>query len=52
MGAEQSAQAGWHARLTLALLALAVCLTLYFVVKLQPSDAGAFAFAAVWLTAP
>ena len=37
---------------TLALLGVAACITLYFVVELQPSSMGAFAFAAVWLTVP
>jgi hypothetical protein len=37
---------------TLALLGVAACVTLFFVVKLQPSSVGAFAFAAVWLTLP
>lgn len=39
-------------RLTLVLLGMAACVTLFFVIKLQPSDMGAFAFAAVWLTIP
>jgi len=39
-------------RPTLALLGVAACVTLHFVVKLQPSSVGAFAFAAVWLTVP
>lgn len=53
MGAEKSTLAGQHAiRLTLALLAMAACVTLYFIAKLQPSDASAFVFAAAWLTMP
>jgi hypothetical protein len=39
-------------KLTLLLLLLAVCLTLWFIVKLQPSSAGAFGFAVVWLNIP
>jgi len=39
-------------RPTLILLLLVVCLTLYFIVKLQPSSVGAFGFAVVWLIVP
>lgn len=37
---------------TLAVLGLAACVTLYFLVTLKPSSAGAFAFGVVWLTLP
>jgi peptidoglycan/LPS O-acetylase OafA/YrhL len=51
--AEKSALAGRQTmRLTLAALCVAACLSLFFVVKLQPTSAGAFAFLAVWLALP
>ena len=39
-------------RLTLVTLFAAVSISLFFVIKLQPSSTGAFAFLAVWLTFP
>jgi len=39
-------------RLTLAALLASVCVPFFFVVKLQPSSAGAFAFLAVRLAVP
>lgn len=39
-------------RPALILLLLAVCLTLVFIVELEPSSAAAFGFAMVWLNAP
>lgn len=39
-------------RLALATLLASVCIALFFVVRLQPTSAGAFAFLAVWLATP
>lgn len=39
-------------RPTLAVLLAAASVSLFFVIKLQPASAGAFAFLAVWLTVP
>jgi uncharacterized membrane protein YeaQ/YmgE (transglycosylase-associated protein family) len=39
-------------RLALAVLLASVCVSLFFVVRLQPTSAGAFAFLAVWLAVP
>jgi len=39
-------------RLALAVLLASVCVSLFFVVRLQPTSAGAFAILAVWLTVP
>lgn len=47
-----SPSAGRALRPTLVLLGVAACVTLYFLVEFRPSSAGAFAFAAVWLTVP
>lgn len=53
MAAEQLTISGQRSlRLTLALLGVAVGVTLYFIIKLQPGSAGAFAFATVWLMLP
>lgn len=54
--AEKSALAGrWSTqpfRLTLAVLLAAASVLLFFVIKLKPASAGAFAFLAVWLVLP
>lgn len=39
-------------RLALVVLLASVCVSLFFVVRLQPTSAGAFAFLAVWLAVP
>lgn len=53
MAAEATSPAGRRSlRLTLTLLGAAACATIFFLVALKPSNAGAFAFGAAWLTAP
>jgi hypothetical protein len=53
MADEESAPAERRAlRLTLAMLAAAVGISLVFVIQLKPSGTGAFAFLAVWLALP
>ena len=39
-------------RLTLAVLFAVACVSLFFVVRLQPSGVGAFAFLAIWIIVP
>lgn len=38
--------------LALAVLLSSVCVSVFVVVRLQPTSAGAFAFLAVWLAVP
>jgi hypothetical protein len=38
--------------LAVAVLLASVCVSVFFVVRLQPTSAGAFAFLAVWLAVP
>ena len=53
MAADGAARsAGGPLRLTLLVLLAGVGVSLFFVVKLQPTSAGAFAFLVLWLTVP
>ena len=42
----------WIAAVTFFLMAVAVCVTVFFVSALKPASAGAFALFAVWLVLP
>lgn len=50
---EKSAPAGRrHLRVTLSVLLAALCVSLFFIIKLKPSGAGAFVFLSIWLSVP
>ncbi|MBS7808494.1 hypothetical protein [Variovorax sp. PCZ-1] len=50
--ATQDKQSSMLLNLTLPVLIITATVTVFFIWKLQPSSAGAFAFAALWLNTP
>lgn len=42
----------WITPITIFLITVAACITVFFVKALKPTNAGAFAFFAVWLVLP